>query len=187
MPSCIQQINGPDERLILRTRLHWIYIVSGLCCLAAMAAIGYALDRLLWEYFGSSAPDTLPEVFIDMLGAPIMTLLFGGCGAVIFVLNIIKVFTNEIVLTTQRIIYKKGLIFVDVQEIDLIEIRAGNVHQGILGRFLNYGRLRLDSHFVGDITLPAVKNPYRLLKAMQTSRTKVHDVLQESQITRAEK
>lgn len=180
MQSFIRHITGNDERIILLARLHWIYLATGFLWMAGLSVLGAALEYLLWIYFGSSAPFREQEILGLHISSqtPFMIILFSGCGVMIFVLHAMKMFATEIALTNQRIIYKTGLIFVEVEEIDLVEIRAEHVHHGMLGRFLGYGRLQLDSRFVGDIHLPAVKKPYRLVKAMHTARSKIHDPLE---------
>jgi hypothetical protein len=87
---------------------------------------------------------------------------------------------TQIALTNQRLVYKTGLLIVNTEEIDLVEIRAETVHHGLLGRLLGYGRIKLDSRFVGDVFLPAVRAPYRLVKAMNTARTHVHDPMTDA-------
>jgi hypothetical protein len=181
MRSFIKNITGADERLILGARLHWIYIAEGVIWGVAMAAIGSWLDHTLWKYFGSAAPRAGTSFLGLWIGAktPVLTLLFGGGGAVIFLACLFKMVGTEIALTSQRLIYKTGLFFVDVQEIDLVEIREETVHHGMLGRFLDYGWLKLDSRFVGDITLPAVAHPYRLVKALHAARGHIHDPMMD--------
>ena len=180
MNSFIRHITGADERIIMLARLHWIYIVSGFFWMLGLLLLGQGLDYLLWVYFGSTVPFSGQEILGIRFGAqtPVMLLMFGGCGIMMFILSLIKALATEIALTNQRLIYKTGLIFVEVEELDLVEVRAEYVHHGLLGRFLGYGRVRLDSRFVGDITLPAIKKPYRLIKAMHTARSRLSDSME---------
>lgn len=180
MHSFIRHIVGNDERLILITRLHWIYFLSGLIWMVCLIALGACLDFYLWRYFGSYIPFHGQKVLGLYISSntPILLCLFGFCGVMIFVMHLIKYYATEIALTSQRIIYKTGLIFVEVEEIDLAEIRAEHVHHGMLGRFFKYGQIQLDSRFVGDIHLPALKKPYRLIKAMHSARSRFHDPLE---------
>lgn len=179
MNSFVRHITGPGERIILLARLHWIYLVKGLLWMAALSGFGKFLDLQLLRNAGATIPLSIQELVNISLdpGLPILFFFLGSCGAVIFLSETIKMLATEIALTNQRLIFKTGLIFVQVEEIDLEEIRAENVNHGILGRFLGYGRVHLDSRFVGDIHLPAVKNPYRLIKAMHARRGKIRDPL----------
>src|SRR5690606_27962605 len=45
----------------------------------------------------------------------------------------------------------------------------------ILGRFLNYGSVHLDSRFVRDMILPSIADPYRFLKALNEARSELKD------------
>ena len=179
MHSFIRHITGPRERIIMIVRLHWIYALTGFVWMAALAALGMGLDLLLWQHFGSSVPvlagNAVFGVRIDAQ-TPMLLYLFGGCGAMIFLIHMIKYLATEVALTSQRLIYKTGLIFVEVEEIDIVEIHAEHVHHGFLGRFLGYGEVEFDSRFVDDIRLPAVKKPYKLIRAMHTARSRRSDV-----------
>lgn len=177
MHSFVRHITGPDERIVMLARLHWIYMAEGILWMLAFIVLGLELDAQLWIHFGSSVPFAAQDMFGWQIGAdtPVMLYLFGGCGIIIMAVHAIKMLATEIAVTSRRLIYKTGLIFVEVEEIDMVEIRAEHVHHGLLGRFLGYGRINLDSRFVGDIFLPAVKSPYRLIRAMHTARGHFRD------------
>lgn len=181
MTRFIRNFISDGERIIYQTRLHWIYALEGLLWFTCMTAIGYEADYYLWEYFGSAAPYERQEILIFVFGSryPWTLWLFTACGAFIMGVHIVKLIATEIALTGQRLIFKTGLIFVDVKEIDLSEIRAEKVHHGILGRFLGYGEVHLDARFVGDTRLPAVRRPYDLLKSIHTARQKLKDAFEE--------
>ena len=179
MTRFIKNFISDGEHIIYTTRLHWIYAVEGMMWFLFMAAIGFTADYYLWKYFGSDAPESRSEILMLVFGSnyPWIFYLFSGCGVFICLVHFFKLFATEIALTSQRLIYKTGLVFVDVQEIDLTEVRAEQIHHGLLGRFLGYGTLHLDSRFVGDIYLPAVRKPYNLLKAIHAFRHKAKDPL----------
>lgn len=180
MGNFLKNIIGADERIILLARLHWIYAVQGMVWMAVFTGFGMGLDHLSKSKFGYTAPllqDNMLFDFYTNLGLPAMTILFGGAGFVIFMTHLVKILATEIALTDYRIVYKTGLLFVDVEEIDLVEIRAEHVHHGFFGRIFGYGRLQLDSRFVGDVFLPAIRQPYKLIKAMHKVRSKLHDAM----------
>ena len=60
-----------------------------------------------------------------------------------------------------------------MEEIELDDIRAEQIHHGIWGRLFGCGYLNVDSRFVGDILLPYVTNPYKLLRALHKARSKL--------------
>jgi hypothetical protein len=177
MGSFIKHIVGNDERILLLVRLHWIYMFTGFVWMIFLVGLGAWLDHVLRIYAGPFISSVRLDVFGFSIDpeTPMVSILFGGAGVFIFAVHLIKMLATEIALTNQRIIYKSGLIFVEVEEIDLVEIRAEHVHHGLFGRFLGYGQLQLDSRFVGDISFPAIRKPYKLVKAMHSARSKIHD------------
>lgn len=179
MGSFIKNIIGAEERIVLLARLHWIYLMTGLGWLALFTGCGVAIDYFLWHFWGA----TPPFADVPILGSHVSFLLALPGGAFICLLYVLKLWSTEIALTDMRLIYKTGLIFVEVEEVDLVEIRSEHVHHGLLGRFLGYGQLQLDSRFVGDIHLPAVKQPYRLIKAMHNARRKLHDPMSDESVS----
>lgn len=179
MSDYVRNFIGTDEHIIMLARLHWIYLIEGLIWAVSLVLLGATFDYMLWTYTDWSVPFAGQKIlgFYISAGTPLMLILFGGCGTFLAAVYFIKVFATEIALTNQRLIYKTGLIFVEVQETDLAEIRAEHVHHGLLGRFLGYGELKLDSRFVGDIRLPAIRKPLKLIKAMHTARGHIPDPL----------
>lgn len=181
MTHFLNKTLGAEEKLLCLARLHWIYVVSGVFWLAGMTGAGFYLDALLWRYFGSTAQNSGQTIFGLEFGAdhPWITGMCLAAGLAIFLIHFLKVVATEIALTDQRLVYKTGWLFVDVKEIDLAEIRAEQVHHGLLGRIFGYGTLHLDSRFVGDIYLPAIRKPYDLLRKIHAARKKLHDPLDQ--------
>ncbi len=174
MSFIAKHIANESERLIYVARLHWIGLLKGLAWFAAFALTGLSVE---WE-----APFYVDagriELFGRDYGSPLLWFrwFMVGSGALIFLAYFIGYFWTEIALTSRRIIFKKGMISTEVEEIDLAEIRGERISHGVLGRFLHYGRLHLDSRFVKDIDLPAIRKPYKFLQAMQRTRAQLHPV-----------
>ena len=159
----INKVISPDEKLIGIARLHWIYGAKGLAWLGGLILLGGGIDILLTSY-------------VDVGLAPIGNAVFWVCtllGVVLFSIYFIAMMTSELGLTTERFIYKRGWLMVDVREIDLEEIKSETVDNGVWGRFLNYGYVQLDARFIADIGLPAISDPYRFIKAMNEARTNI--------------
>ena len=168
MSFIAKHIVNADETIKYVARLHWICLFEGFLWFGAFWATGLFVSDWLSHIqpinsalgaisFGSYKIE--PQIIW------VFYMMMGG-GTVLFMTYLAKMLSTEIALTNQRIIYKTGLIFTEAEEIDLHEIRAERVKHGLLGRFLNYGRVYLDCRFVGDITLPRIRKPYRFLKAM---------------------
>lgn len=171
----IKEIIGADERLMLVARLHWIYIVTGMIWCAMFSGAGFYIDSQLWKWFGQHIPDYEQEIWLLRFGADyhLIFWLFTAAGAMFLIMHTLKVLATVIALTTRRLIYKTGWIFVAFEEVEIDDIRAEHVHHGFFGRFLGYGTMKIDCRFVGDISLPAVKKPYRLIKAIHVARARL--------------
>lgn len=167
--SFVKKVIGPDETLIGISSAHWIYGAKGIAWLAGMMILGlvlsYYINGLFDHLFRNNAAfaaDKIGDIFFWL-----PTLL----GLVMFFTYVLVMISPEIALTNKRIIYKKGIIAVDVKELDLEEIKAVDVDNGTFGRFLNYGYIVFDARFVGNLDLPAIAKPYRFVKALNEARS----------------
>lgn len=166
--SFVKKILGPDESLVGITSAHWIYGATGIFWLAGMMVVGLVLDFYAASVFGKLFQNTGGEAV-----SKISSVLFWmptALGVVMFFFYFLMMISPEVGLTNRRIIYKRGLIFVDVKEVDLEEIKAADVNNGWFGRFLNYGYVVLDARFVTGVDLPAIAKPYRFVNALNEAR-----------------
>ncbi len=163
-----------DERIRCVARLHWVYVVQGVIWFFLFLTIAEAIRTGLSYAIGAPCCDQLAPVMVMgyNIGSPFQWIVWMmvGTGLMVFLVYLFKYMSSEIALTSHRIIYKTGLLFIEVEEVDLSEIRAETVDHGLFGRFFNYGRLKLDSRFVGDIVLPAMRAPYKFLQMMHRMR-----------------
>ena len=102
----------PDERVLYKTRLHWILFVKPLALVIVGAILTALLGRIpeprgLWWAFAHS----------------------------------IELMTSEFAVTTTRLILKVGLISRYTTELLLSKVESIGVGQGLLGRLLNFGDL----------------------------------------------
>ncbi len=91
-------------------------------------------------------------------------------GIWIFLSMMIRLFTTEIVVTSQRFVYKTGWISRKTQEVNLEKIEEVNLDQSVAGRLLGYGRLRIQGTGVGAIDLPLVANPLKLRRRITDAK-----------------
>lgn len=171
----ISRMIAEGEKLIGVSRLHWIYLVEGLCWLIGLMCIGFVLDGLIAKGLGVLSP--VAQWHFIGLQATGIELFFIAAGLYLFAIFFIKVATTEVALTTQRIIHKTGWIFVKVKEVNLEEIKGSRIDLGMLGRFLGYGSIALDARFVQDANLPFINKPYRFVKAMNEAQEALEDHL----------
>lgn len=172
--SYVSKAISDEERLISLARAHWIYVLTGFFWLGLFVGIGMAVDYKFQGFLGQFTYDFLINLRFGYIS--------GGLSPVSVLMTIIGLMaawpffrvyiTTEIGLTNTRIIYKTGLLFVEVDQVDLEDIRAENVYHGLLGWLLGYGSIRLDCRFIEDVKLPAIRNPYRFVKASHNARIK---------------
>jgi uncharacterized membrane protein YdbT with pleckstrin-like domain len=146
--SYIDESLGRDETLHYRARFPAIYHAGAWICLIV---------------FGASGAVAMFSGYV--LAGTGLALI----GAVAFVSVMLPIWTTEIGVTTQRFIYKRGLIWRSSQELQLRSIEEVNLDQGLLGRLFNFGRIALHGTGVGDIKLPSLADPVGLQRAIQES------------------
>jgi hypothetical protein len=144
--SYIRESLAPSERLLYRAYFHWLHRGSAWVALLIFVAVGVA--AVAWD-FGWVA------------------MLAGLAGLMSFLSIMVPIWTTEIGVTSQRFIFKRGLIWRNTDELQLRAIEEVNLVQGLPGRLLNYGRLVLHGTGVNDITLPTIADPVALRKALQ--------------------
>ncbi|MCE7886054.1 MAG: PH domain-containing protein [Alphaproteobacteria bacterium PRO2] len=166
--SFVKKILGPDETLIGMTSAHWIYGATGIVWLAGMMIVGLVLDSYATSIFDGLFRNTGGEAVNKI--SSVLFWMPTALGVVMFFFYFLMMISPEVGLTSRRIIYKRGLIFVDVKEVDLEEIKAADVNNGWFGRFLDYGYVVLDARFVTGVNLPAIGKPYRFVNALNEAR-----------------
>ncbi len=172
MSYITKHILDPKERLVYATRLHWIYAFEGLVWLTLMMGIAIAADTMISDEIKAMPPMLVHGIY---LGLPYLwgVLPWVFMGIALFLAYFFKYISTELVVTTIRIIYKTGLIRIEIEEVELDDVEAEHVHHGWFGSILGYGSLNLDCRFVGDLALPAFRNPYKLLRAVHYVRRKI--------------
>ena len=146
----------PDEKCVRDARFSWVYtfqawLTWGFCILLGYAA-HYAMQRYMGQY-------DLRPVYIGT-----------GIGAWLFASMMMKKWTTEIVLTTERLIYKRGFFQVSVTEVYIEQLASDRVEQSLPGRMLDYGVIYIRCIEAPDIWLPAIRRPYEFRNAMEQQK-----------------
>jgi uncharacterized membrane protein YdbT with pleckstrin-like domain len=82
----------------------------------------------------------------------------------------IKKWSTEIGVTSHRFVIKTGFFVRDTNEIALQNIEGVRVTQGIWGRMLNYGRLRIEGTGVDAVEIPDIRDPIGFRAAIETAK-----------------
>jgi uncharacterized membrane protein YdbT with pleckstrin-like domain len=113
----------PDERVLYKTRLHWILYVNALLLTLVGIVVAVLLTQVdpPWAWYGGVA------------------VAVGG--ALWWLARWIELRTSEFAVTSMRLIFKVGLVARYTTELLLAKVESISVTQGLLGRMLNYGDL----------------------------------------------
>ena len=141
----------PGERIVYRTRLHWVIFAKA----ATLALVGIAIAGLLW-YAAAEPP------WLWMIGGGVALVGFIGC-----LVRFVEMMTSEFAVTTTRLVLKTGLISRHTTEILLTKVEAIAVDQGLLARVLNFGDLTVTGTGGAREVFPGVRDPIGLRNHVQ--------------------
>jgi uncharacterized membrane protein YdbT with pleckstrin-like domain len=143
--SYVQRVLQPGEQVRHISSIHWIVYWPGVV-VALLAVVAYFLGetRLLpgvWRYTAYA----LALVAVVLL---VRQWLFS--------------WVTEIAVTDRRIIYKRGLIRRQTNEMNMDKVESVQIDQSVLGRILDYGDVKLLGTGEGFETLRTIANPIEL-------------------------
>lgn len=107
------------------------------------------------------------EVLCVLHGASLIGLLIVLCAVAAFCSILYRPWTTEVAITNLRLIYKRGLIQRQTNDLQLRAIEEVRLHQNFWGRMFNYGNIELRGTGVDDLSLPALRDPIAIQKAVQ--------------------
>jgi uncharacterized membrane protein YdbT with pleckstrin-like domain len=143
--SYVQRVLQPGEQVRQISSIHWIGYWHGVA-VALLAAVAYWLSdtRLLpgiWRYTAYA-----------------LALV----AVVLLIQQWLRWWVTEIAVTNRRVIYKKGLIRRQTNEMNMDKVESVQIDQSILGRMLDYGDVTILGTGEGFETLRTIANPIEL-------------------------
>ncbi|MCD8498018.1 MAG: PH domain-containing protein [Alphaproteobacteria bacterium] len=169
----VHRVLSDNEKLLAIARVHWIHAVKGSFWLWVPLWVWLVVREVLalhvYPYIPAAAADSVHAGLYYIFWAFILV------GIMMFLLSLLHMMVTEMALTTKRVIYKTGWLFVQLKEVDLEEIKAADVDNGWFGRVLNYGYLILDARFVGTMNLASISYPYAFLRMLNKYRGELKD------------
>ncbi|MDB5986384.1 MAG: rane-flanked domain protein [Nevskia sp.] len=132
----------PGETIVHKGRVHWI--VYG-------KSIGLIIVGLLLMY-----PWSQDAGFSKLWIFGAVALLLA---VVVAIPAAIRALTTELVVTSRRVVAKRGIVRRDTFEMLHRRVESISVHQSIAGRLLGYGTLELHGTGGGLETIPTVADP----------------------------
>jgi uncharacterized membrane protein YdbT with pleckstrin-like domain len=85
----------------------------------------------------------------------------------LFIAPLIDKYTDEFAITNKRVIIKTGLISRKTFEMNHTKIESVNVDQGIIGRILGYGTIRIVGSGGTKEVFPRIQSPLEFRKKFQ--------------------
>lgn len=148
----------PNERVIYKTRLHWILfarpVLMTLVALALTVTVG-ALTRIEWVWY--------------------LTFLVIGAGLVWSGIHTIELLTSEFAVTNTRLIFKVGIVARYTTELLLGKVESIGVQQKLLGRLFNYGDLVVTGTGGAREVFPRVHDPIAFRNHVQQASVRAFE------------
>lgn len=192
----VQQSLGPKEEILMAARFHWMYtlqaifwILFGLMMgiLLGYCAIWWVITQEIRDTYGGADldDDTYHKAwkkvvhdhggYLKILWSLHFLVRFGILflfllGLWFFAHMMVIKATTEIAVTTERLIYKKGLIARHVGELNVDRIEGVSVRQDVLARLFGYGRVCVRGMGVGEVLLPPIEQPIEFKKAIHEAK-----------------
>ncbi len=143
--SYVQRVLQPGEQVRHISSIHWIVCWRGVA-VALLAVVAYGLSDMrvltgLWRYTGYAL------AFIAV---------------VLLIQQWLRWWVTEIAVTDRRVIYKKGLIRRQTNEMNMDKVESVRVGQSFLGRMLDYGTVTILGTGEGFETLRTIASPIEL-------------------------
>src|SRR5262245_15523562 len=143
--SYVQRVLQPGEQVRRVSSIHWIVYWPGVA-VALVAILAYWLSetRLLpgiWRFSASALALVAVALMIQQW---------------------FQWWVTEIAVTNRRVIYKKGLIRRQTNEMNMDKVESVQVEQSILGRMLDYGDVTILGTGEGFETLRTIAGPLEL-------------------------
>ena len=143
--SYVQRVLQPGEQVRHISSIHWIVYWPGVAvALLAVVAYWFSETRLLtgfWRY---------------------TTYALALVAVVLLIQQWFQWWVTEIAVTNRRVIYKKGLIRRQTNEMNMDKVESVQINQSILGRMLDYGDVTILGTGEGFEMLRTIASPIEL-------------------------
>jgi uncharacterized membrane protein YdbT with pleckstrin-like domain len=143
--SYVQHVLQPGEQVRRISRIHWIVYWPGIAA-ALLGVVAYALSDTRY----------LPGIWRYTAYALALVAV------VLLVKQWLELWVTEIAVTDRRVIYKKGLIRRQTNEMNMDKVESVQIDQSILGRMLDYGDVTILGTGEGFETLRTIASPIEL-------------------------
>jgi len=94
-----------------------------------------------------------------------------GLGVLVFLAIMLPIWAQQIAVTNQRLIHRRGLVRRYTEELQLRAVEEIRLEQSILGRIFGFGRVIVSGTGLEDLRLPALAEPVKLRRMIQEAIT----------------
>jgi uncharacterized membrane protein YdbT with pleckstrin-like domain len=161
--SQLDQILNPDEKLLFRTRLHWLP-----CAPSALAVslLGAAVIAALLVFAYGPVSDLFAR-------EPVMAWILAAGLALVVVMPLLVVrflvTTHEFGVTDRRVIARMGWVSTRTVDLNVTKVESLVIEQGALGRLFRYGDLKVVGTGGTAEVFRGVKDPIGFRKAVNAA------------------
>ena len=152
--SYVQRVLQPGEQVRRISSIHWIVYWPGVAvALLAVVAYWFSETRYLtgiWRYTAYAL--ALVAIFL-------------------LIQQWLQWWVTEIAVTDRRVIYKKGLVRRQTNEMNMDKVESVQIDQSILGRMVDYGDVTILGTGEGFETLRTISSPIELRNSIITGMT----------------
>jgi hypothetical protein len=133
--SYIDKTLVPGEKVVYRTRLHWVVMVGHIIGVIVLWAIG---GYMLWYAMEHPQMEPTSRHAADYGGAALLV-----CGLIVLLVGSIRRNATEMAVTTRRVVVKTGLASRRTIEMLLNKVETIEVSEPGMGRVLGYGSITM--------------------------------------------
>ncbi len=142
----VDQTLVPGERVVHRALRHWLFLVRPaavflVCLIGGIVFASHDVMVLAWPLF------VVPAIYL--------------------LLAYLEYVSSQFALTNRRVVVNHGIVRRRSQELLLAKVETINVEQGLMGRLLGYGTLRLTGTGAAFESFPMISKPLALRAAVQ--------------------
>jgi uncharacterized membrane protein YdbT with pleckstrin-like domain len=152
MGRYIDDILQPGEKVLYSSNLHWV--------IYAPAIAGWIVAAALLVLTRTTLNENLVLFLLASSAVVALTALYWSMSAWF------RRWITETDVTNLRVVHKEGFITRKTFEISVDKIAGVNVEQGIMGRILNYGDIKLESMGDQDQDIKRIAAPLKFRNAI---------------------
>ncbi len=153
--SYIKKTLTAGEVLIVSKKLHWLFWMAPWPLFLIVFCIGSSVFLLIFLFTEASKLDFVFSWLI--FGPSFIGLLY----------YFIKYISIENVVTNKRVVFKRGFIYVDTDELRMERLENIQIKQSLLGRIFRYGDLEFKGTGGSAVVFKLIANPISTKKKIE--------------------